>query len=60
MFAGRLVEPARLFRRPVSDTLRLLQASLGTSYTIERELGGGGMARVYVAVEHALGRQVVI
>jgi serine/threonine-protein kinase len=44
----------------VSDTLRLLQASLGTSYTIERELGGGGMARVYVAVEHALGRQVVI
>ena len=44
----------------MSDTLGHLQTSLGTSYTIERELGGGGMSRVYVAVEHALGRQVVV
>ena len=37
-----------------------MQASLGQSYTIEHELGGGGMSRVYVAVERDLGRRVVI
>ena len=37
-----------------------LQASLGASYTIERELGGGGMSRVFVAVEHTLARKLVI
>ena len=37
-----------------------LQTTLGTSYTLERELTGGGMARVFVATETALGRQVVV
>ena len=37
-----------------------LQITLGTSYTIERELGGGGMSRVFVAEERSLGRQVVV
>jgi serine/threonine-protein kinase len=37
-----------------------LQAALGTTYTLERELGGGGMSRVFLAVENALGRKVVI
>ena len=37
-----------------------LQAALGTGYVIERELGGGGMSRVFVATESALGRKVVI
>ena len=37
-----------------------LQKTLGDSYTIERELGGGGMSHVYVANDSALGRQVVI
>ena len=37
-----------------------LQLTLGDTYTIERELGGGGMSRVFVAKELALGRQVVI
>ncbi len=37
-----------------------LQLSLGTTYVIERELGGGGMSRVFVAQETALGRTVVI
>jgi serine/threonine-protein kinase len=31
-----------------------LQASLGNAYTLERELGGGGMSRVFVAEEMAL------
>ena len=37
-----------------------LQATLGTAYTLESELGGGGMSRVFVAGETALGRKVVI
>ena len=37
-----------------------LQTSLGTAYTLERELGGGGMSRVFVAREEALQRQVVV
>jgi hypothetical protein len=37
-----------------------LQATLGDSYTLERELGGGGMARVFLAEETALGRRVVV
>jgi len=45
----------------VSDALRTqLQATLGDSYTLERELGGGGMSRVFVALENALGRTVVV
>ncbi len=37
-----------------------LQAALGDAYTLERELGGGGMSHVFVATERALGRQVVV
>ena len=37
-----------------------LQASLGSAYTLERELGGGGMSRVFVAEETSLGRTVVV
>ena len=37
-----------------------LQASLGVNYAIERELGGGGMSRVFVATEKTLGRTVVV
>ena len=39
----------------MSDLRDQLQATLGDAYTIERELGGGGMSRVFVAQEHALG-----
>jgi tetratricopeptide (TPR) repeat protein len=45
----------------VSDDLRArLQASLGASYTLERELGGGGMARVFIAEDASLERKVVV
>ncbi|MGH7653489.1 MAG: protein kinase domain-containing protein [Gemmatimonadaceae bacterium] len=37
-----------------------LQSALGQTYTVERELGGGGMSRVFAATENALGRKVVI
>jgi tRNA A-37 threonylcarbamoyl transferase component Bud32/Tfp pilus assembly protein PilF len=45
----------------VPDLLRdQLQTTLGAGYTLGRELGGGGMSRVYVAHEEALGRNVVV
>ncbi|MDB4910465.1 MAG: protein kinase, partial [Gemmatimonadetes bacterium] len=44
----------------MSDLQARLQAALGDAYSIERELGGGGMSRVFVARERALGRLVVI
>jgi serine/threonine protein kinase/tetratricopeptide (TPR) repeat protein len=37
-----------------------LQDALGAAYTIDRELGGGGMSRVFVAHETSLGRDVVV
>jgi serine/threonine-protein kinase len=37
-----------------------LQATLSGSYTLERELGGGGMSKVFVAEEHRLKRKVVV
>src|SRR4051812_13567793 len=37
-----------------------LQAALGAGYTIERELGGGGMAHLFVARDRALDRPVVV
>ena len=42
------------------DLRARLQQALGAAYTLERELGGGGMSRVFLAHEHALGRRVVI
>ncbi len=42
------------------SVLEVLRAGLSDRYTIERELGGGGMSVVFVATEHALGRRVVI
>jgi serine/threonine-protein kinase len=44
----------------VTDHLSQLRASLSGQYTIDRELGGGGMSRVYVAEETRLRRKVVI
>jgi eukaryotic-like serine/threonine-protein kinase len=45
----------------VTDDVRsALQEALGSAYAIERELTGGGMSRVFLAAETALGRQVVV
>ena len=43
-----------------SDLRTQLQATLGSAYTIERELGGGGMSRVFLAEDTRLGRRVVV
>ncbi|HET9274986.1 MAG TPA: protein kinase [Gemmatimonadales bacterium] len=42
------------------DLLHALQSRLAGRYRIERELGGGGMSRVFLAEETGLGRKVVI
>ena len=45
----------------MTDALReQLQAALGPGLPIERELGGGGMSRVFLAEERALGRHLVV
>ena len=44
----------------MSDLAERLQSSLGDTYRIERELGGGGMSHVFLARETALGRSVVV
>ena len=49
---GRLARPDALFAR--------LQAALGAEYRVVRELGGGGMSRVFVAEETRLGRRVAV
>ena len=44
----------------MTDIRQQLQQTLGSSYTLERELVGGGMSRVFVATDPALNRRVVI
>jgi len=47
-------------KREVSDLQSRLQDALGQAYRVEKELGGGGMSRVFLAEEVRLGRKVVI
>jgi serine/threonine-protein kinase len=58
--AGDFLEPG--IHRPVlqPDLLPRLQAVLGARFVLDRELGGGGMSRVFVAEETTLGRRVVV
>ncbi|MGE5291035.1 MAG: protein kinase domain-containing protein [Micromonosporaceae bacterium] len=44
----------------MSDFQERLVAAMGGSYRIERELGGGGMSRIFLAQDTALERRVVI
>lgn len=43
-----------------ADLSARLQISLGRAYVVGRELGGGGMSRVFLAEETALQRMVVV
>ncbi len=43
--------------RPLSDRL---QEALGPGYEVGEELPGGGMSRLFLAVDRALGRRVVV
>ncbi|WP_310569955.1 hypothetical protein [Gemmatimonas sp.] len=44
----------------MGDLRDQLQQTLGGGYTLERELAGGGMSRVFVARDEALGREIVV
>ena len=48
---------ASVYSSPLADQL---SAALGDAYTIERELGGGGMSHVFVALDHRLERRVAV
>jgi serine/threonine-protein kinase len=37
-----------------------LQDALGANYQLDRELTGGGMSRVFIAIDRVLGRKVVV
>src|SRR3712207_1484290 len=53
--------PPRAVSAPAIDPPRSrLQTTLGTAYTLERELGGGAMARAFVAEETRFRRRVVL
>ncbi len=43
-----------------TDARAQLQASLGDNYSVERELGGGGMSRVFLVHETRLKRDIVV
>jgi serine/threonine-protein kinase len=43
-----------------SDLRDQIQSSLGDTFTLERELSGGGMSHVFVARDRSLGRDVVV
>ena len=42
------------------DLRKQLESTLGAAYAFERELGGGGMSRVFAAEETRLRRRVVV
>jgi tetratricopeptide (TPR) repeat protein len=44
----------------MTDFSDRVQSAVGAAYRIERELGGGGMSRVFLAEETGLERQVVV
>jgi len=44
----------------LADFIDRIQAAVGDTYSIEKELGGGGMSRVFLAEEVELHRKVVI
>ena len=55
------VRPDTLEQRlPSPDLREQLQTTLSGTYTLERELGGGGMSLVFLAEELRLKRQVVV
>jgi eukaryotic-like serine/threonine-protein kinase len=56
MFEGALDDG----RRVTTDLRSYLEERLSVMYSVERELGGGGMSRVFLARERALGRRVVV
>lgn len=51
------LQPEQLLSQALRD---ILQSALGDGFRLERELGGGGMSRVFIARDLALDRDVVV
>src|SRR5215207_2410288 len=43
-----------------SNAASRLQTTLGPSFAIERQIGGGGMSNVYLVADAALSRRIVV
>src|SRR5947207_1472197 len=56
----RSPRPGRSWTRARSDARGAVRQGLGRHYTVEREIGAGGMATVYLAVERHPPRRVAI
>lgn len=54
----RLANPQSVI--PDAGYSKHLQSTVGSSLNLEHELGGGGMSRVFVANDPALGRKVLV
>jgi len=57
---SRRVVAGRIFPTPMTDARARLSAALADRYTIERELGAGGMATVYLAEDLKHKRRVAL
>ena len=44
----------------MTDLRATLERTLGDLYSFERELVGGGMSRVFVAIDRSLGREIIV
>ena len=44
----------------VTDLLATLERTPGGTYTFEREIVGGSMSRVFLAMDRNLGREIII
>lgn len=54
------LKTALLHSHPMDSVRDQLQQALGETYRVDRELGGGGMSRVFRSTETALDRRVVL
>jgi serine/threonine protein kinase len=50
----------KIYAPTMTDFADHLQEALGANYQLDRELTGGGMSRVFVAIDRVLGRKVVV
>jgi eukaryotic-like serine/threonine-protein kinase len=57
---GRRENDGAVPLRPMTNALEALREGLAPHYTVEREIGAGGMARVYLATEQHPPRKVAI
>lgn len=44
----------------MTDLLSTLERTLGGTYTFEREIVGGSMSRVFLAMDRSLGREIIV